>query len=330
MFYITFGFSTIICLLIVYTLRQYVYLFYIAVRKLMILNNAIQQFPTEDKNNSLFGGPSLLPKKHEEWMHNWQLTVKHPRYLGIRVAYILPVLKLTHPDVIKIVLKSHNSKGFLYETGFRKFAGDGLLTISGSKWRRHRKLLAPAFYGNLLRDQIETIDSCTLILVEKIKSLDRHVDINTGTCTKNIKIKSLDQNIDTNQGAAIKDAIDRYLADAALRVFFSKLDPIQLEHNAYNPCRSIKVMFDTLNDMVQKPWLYSDFIFSRTSTGRKAKKEIKALHAYADDIVHRRVDERRNKIPDSEKSLPDVLDKLFDAVDEDGNGMNNREIRDEV
>ena len=298
---------TFIYLLLIYAFRRYIYALYSGIISLIAMNKAIRQFPTED--NNLFGYSSLLPNSHEKWMHNWKLTVKHPRYLGIRVAYILPILQITHPDIIKIVLKSHTSKGFLYEPGFKKWTGDGLLTSSGSKWRRNRKLLAPAFHGNLLRDQVIIIDKCTSILIGKLHTLD--------------------QSVDTNQGmTSIKNTIHRYLADTALQFLFSKSNSIQLKCDSYNPCDSVKIMFSTLNAMTQKPYLYSDFLFSLSQIGKRAKTEIEMLNAYADDIIQTRINARKHD--GISKSDPDILDKLFDTVDENGKGLDNTEIRDEV
>lgn len=42
--------------------------------------------------------------------------------------------------------------------------------ISGDKWRRSRKILTPAFHFKILEQFVDTFDSASDVLVDKLKS----------------------------------------------------------------------------------------------------------------------------------------------------------------
>ena len=71
----------------------------------------------------------------------------------------------------------HLTKGFQYNFASR-WLGTGLLTGSGSKWQKHRKLLAPAFHFRILEGFLHTMNNHTKTLVEKISdTVGETVDI---------------------------------------------------------------------------------------------------------------------------------------------------------
>ena len=300
------------------------------------MHQAIKQFPMEDGNgDTILGHTSLLPHTHDQWMHNWRLMLKHPRYIGIRVAYVLPILQLTHPDIIKKVLKTNPPKGFLYNTVLRPWLGDSVLLSTGSKWRRNRKLMTPALHGDQLRDHVITINACMSTLIGRL----------TAIC---INEQNNEESSNERNTEAIKQALHRYVADTAMQCIFSKTKPaIQQKHDSYNPCDTIKFMFHSLDKIVAKPHYYMDVLFTMTSAGRKAKREIEDIHKYADDIIEQRMRERRGQFGGEEKQngfgekrnrgggleikgKADVLDALLAATDENGNGLSHQELRDEV
>jgi cytochrome P450 len=61
----------------------------------------------------------------------------------------LHVYQVTHPDMVRQILveqadKFHKPR--LLKGAFRPFAGDGLLTSDGARWKQQRKLMQPAFH----------------------------------------------------------------------------------------------------------------------------------------------------------------------------------------
>ena len=58
-----------------------------------------------------------------------------------------------HPEAIEVLLKSskYNEKSTMYDF-VKPWLGTGLLTSKGSKWKQRRRLIAPSFHVNILKD----------------------------------------------------------------------------------------------------------------------------------------------------------------------------------
>ena len=65
----------------------------------------------------------------------------------------------------------HLCKGYDYQFLW-PWLGQGLLTSGGDKWRARRKLLTPAFHGNILRQFLESMTSHAEKLSSKLDSLE--------------------------------------------------------------------------------------------------------------------------------------------------------------
>ncbi|XP_049832936.1 cytochrome P450 4C1-like [Schistocerca gregaria] len=79
-----------------------------------------------------------------------RLAGLHSRYGDIFRFYVGPklVIVLTQPEDVKCVLlgsKPRQREPYVADV-LRTFMGDGLLSISGGTWKRHRKNLEPAFH----------------------------------------------------------------------------------------------------------------------------------------------------------------------------------------
>ncbi|XP_048770376.2 cytochrome P450 4F2-like isoform X2 [Ostrea edulis] len=78
------------------------------------------------------------------------------------------------------------------------------------------------------------------------------------------------------------------------------------------------------------PWLYPDFIYGLTPSGRENKKLTNYVHQFADKIIQSRREALKTD-PDLTKKLRrDFLDILITARDESGKGLTAEEIRAEV
>ncbi|GAB0092199.1 Probable cytochrome P450 4s3 [Sergentomyia squamirostris] len=124
-----------------------------------------------DFSYTLPGPPisDLVKKGKKEKVLPWLLECRKkygPRFV-IWFAKDL-VLFLTTPEDIKVVLSSQDliSKSGNYRI-LQDWLGEGLLTATGSKWHKNRKLLTPAFHFNILKQFQTAMDDCSNILVKK-------------------------------------------------------------------------------------------------------------------------------------------------------------------
>jgi cytochrome P450 len=71
------------------------------------------------------------------------------------------------PEILQVVLNSQHClrKSMLYDTLIMK---KGLLIVSGDMWRRHRKMLNPAFSLGILQNLVPTFDEKSMILAKNI------------------------------------------------------------------------------------------------------------------------------------------------------------------
>ncbi|ENN83531.1 hypothetical protein YQE_00113, partial [Dendroctonus ponderosae] len=83
------------------------------------------------------------------------------------------VINLLRPDDMELVLSQmkHMKKSRLYKF-LGGWLGEGLLTSSGQKWQRKRKLLTPAFHFNVLQKFLDIFNEETINMVKQIEEMN--------------------------------------------------------------------------------------------------------------------------------------------------------------
>lgn len=93
-------------------------------------------------------------------------------YTGAVRVWIGPrlIVFLTDPRDVELILSSHvyidKSPEYRF---FKPWLGNGLLISSGSKWRAHRKLIAPTFHLNVLKSFIDLFNANSRHVVKKLE-----------------------------------------------------------------------------------------------------------------------------------------------------------------
>uniref|UniRef100_A0A915PF15 Cytochrome P450 n=1 Tax=Setaria digitata TaxID=48799 RepID=A0A915PF15_9BILA len=89
---------------------------------------------------------------------------------------LTPTLLLTRTKSAKVIFENSTlvNKTDDYEAS-KRLTGNGMLSASGEKWFRARRMLTPAFHFNILRKYMEIFNEQAKILLEK---LDMHSDTN--------------------------------------------------------------------------------------------------------------------------------------------------------
>ncbi|XP_049768392.1 cytochrome P450 4C1-like [Schistocerca cancellata] len=79
------------------------------------------------------------------------------------------VIMVAHPDDVQHVLVTSRlvERDPLTTSAMRPFVGDGLLTLNGSRWKTHRKLINPTFHSELLGNFLEAFHEGGLNLSER-------------------------------------------------------------------------------------------------------------------------------------------------------------------
>ncbi|KAK3803508.1 hypothetical protein RRG08_056505 [Elysia crispata] len=268
------------------------------------------KFPT-DSPNRIFGHLFDYPGLNDEGLaYQRDLVAKFPM-LSVMWMVNMPILLVHHPSTLNIVLKSSNVKGTFMDKLLRPWIGDGLLTSHGDKWHRHRRLLTPAFHFDVLKRYADIKNRCADILVRKFEEAAE-----TGTSIEAFH------------------TVGMCGLDILLKCGMSYETHCQLLGNEHPYVEATAIIQDIMVDRFFKPWLYSDFLFSLTPTGRKFFEQCKYVHHVAETIIRKRqaeIDYQMQKSSGEEKPpCQDFLDILLTAKDKDGFTLTLEEIKDEV
>lgn len=82
-----------------------------------------------------------------------------------------PFLVFASPESIEFILAStkHLDKSLDYKF-LHKWLGTGLLTSNGNKWKKHRRIITPAFHFKVLEEFIDVFNSTGDVLIKKLKT----------------------------------------------------------------------------------------------------------------------------------------------------------------
>ena len=128
---------------------------------------------------TIFREPFFAP--HQRWWKacNYAPIMSYTSLFGRWV--VIP----TDPDIIKQILTAPSAqepvryyKDFVF---FREIVGDGLVSLEGQSWSRHRRILQPCFQTGLIREALSAVVPTkvqNLIHLWK-KSEGREIDIYT-------------------------------------------------------------------------------------------------------------------------------------------------------
>ena len=226
-------------------------------------------------------------------------------------------LEIHHPEPLKKVLKSPKAD-VVYDL-LKPWLGEGLLIAQGEKWHRNRHLLTPAFHFAILKPYVSIYNGCMETLLEKWAA----------SAVKKEPVK-------------LFNSLSLLSLDIILQCAFSyksecQDSEVQVEYVRAVSDLSVSIVERFLNPLYQINWLYW-----LTPHGRRTKRLCKLVHDHAEMVIRERkkalgLDQGKRELDASvfleqvsRSRKLDFLDILLTAVDEDGVGLTNLEIRNEV
>ncbi|XP_070535126.1 leukotriene-B4 omega-hydroxylase 3-like [Ptychodera flava] len=196
---------------------------------------------------------------------------------------------------------------FIYNT-LRPWLGDGLPLSKGKKWSRNRRLLTPGFHFDILKPYVSVFSESTKIMLDKWASIDH---------SKSIEVQN---------------SISLMTLDTLLKCAFSYKSNCQTtEEDPY--VKSVYQITRLIELRFLFPLYLSDWIFNISYHGYQSKKACDFVHNKARQVI---ADRRRalsfgqTEENENKRRYLDFLDILLSTKDEDGNGLTDAEIRDEV
>ncbi|XP_033747773.1 cytochrome P450 4F22-like isoform X1 [Pecten maximus] len=287
---------------------------YIARRK---LTEMIERFPGE-KANILFGNLLEYPGPNEAGLKfQRDMTALFPRVSRAWLGPFLPLIIVNHPDTVKAIMKTSEPKGKQIYRLIEPWVGDGLLLSGGTKWRRNRRLLTPAFHFDILRPYQKLNNRTADVFIDKLNKF----------------------HLEGDGYFDVFSPVSQYTLDVILQCAFSYKTDCQSVGDKHPYVRCVTEMLELITDRFFKPWLHNDIIYLLTSDGRRFKRHCDYVHKVAEDIIRKRREamvacnpqqQKKSEETGVEKKTLDFLDILLTAQDEEGVGLTDIEIRNEV
>ncbi|XP_072014798.1 cytochrome P450 4F2-like [Amphiura filiformis] len=222
-----------------------------------------------------------------------------------------PIVSLNHPKHMREIFKKSDPKplgfGQASYNFLRPWLGDGLLLAGGKKWARNRRLLTPAFHFDILKPYIDVYNNAVVTLLDK---MDTHATDGTSfEVCKHISLCTL---------------------EILLECAFSQKPNYQIEGGRDQYVHTVRDLTLSIVDRLSNPIYTFDFLYQRSRRGRKFIKDCDFVHKIADDVIFKRRQEIGTSKTPSDRKYLDFLDILLSAHDDNGNGLTDLEIRDEV
>jgi len=277
------------------------------------LRKTLQPIPGPPITNFFFGNLLDLPSPTERTQFFLDNAVKYGGKTGAFKTLLgpIPVIQVVSPQVARDVFATskHSTKGFVYNF-LRPWLGLGLLTASGEKWKIMRRLTTPAFHFEVLHRFLDVMNEQSDVMIQRLELLadkDEALDI-----FNYITACALDIVCETAMGRKVN-------AQAVVG------------HTEY--VEAVYNMSKSVVSRMENPLYSSDFIYSLSSPGREAKRNLKVLHDFTNKVIRERkallLAEKDNK-EEEVKRRPAFLDILIHAQAAEEHVITDENIREEV
>nr|XP_022911487.1 cytochrome P450 4c3-like [Onthophagus taurus] len=210
----------------------------------------------------------------------------------------------------KILNKAHSY------TYLHHWLGTGLLTSTGSKWKKHRKILTPAFHFKILEDFIPSFNTASDVLVD---ALIKEVGEQSTNIFPYITLCMLDSICESAMGTAVNAQTDT--------------DSFYVH--------SVKHMLRIIVERTLSPMGQFNCTYQLTNNYRVERKAVNILHNYTYSVIKRKKEELKKLNQNGNTQNYDVdeigmkrrkafLDLLLEYSMVEGNTLSDEDIREEV
>ena len=127
--------------------------------------------------------------------------------------------------------------------------------------------------------------------------------------------------------------VSLFTLDSLMKCIFSNESNFQKDGKKNPYINAVYEIGDILLDRIRYPPFASDFIFYFSYTGYKLRRAMKVSHDFTQGVIKKKREEKlklANNEAQEQKKYLDFLDMLLDCRDEEGNGLTDKEIKDEV
>nr|AVM18984.1 odorant degrading protein 14 [Holotrichia parallela] len=240
----------------------------------------------------------------------YQLLKYRENYKGDYKIYLgfQPLVFISELKSIEAMLNSTtNLKKSKQYQFFKNWLGNGLLLSDGDYWRRHRKIITPAFHFQILEKYVEVFNEVSNVLVE---CLEEKLNQGAFDIYPYITLSALD-----------------VMCDAAMGIPMNA--QINSESQYVNSVKELGRITIARGFSVLQQY---DFIYRFSESYQTEKKALKLLHSYAYNVIEQKKQENKNILSEDDLSAKKKL-AFLDLLlyhNSKTNTLNDDEIREEV
>ena len=222
-----------------------------------------------------------------------------------------PEITLASPEFIQTVMSTAEPKDPYYPL-ISPWIGDGLLLSSGEKWARNRRLLTPSFHFDILKPYQKLFSESSVTLIKKWKSIFAE---------------------NPNQSIEMFEHVSLFTLDSLMKCIFSVKSNFQSDGKKNPYIKAVYEITERLINRVRFVPHQNDWLFYFSYSGYQLRKAIKSAHDFTTSVIkQKKASKNKSESPNDTKNVRylDFLDMLLDCRDEDGRGLTDKEIQDEV
>lgn len=188
----------------------------------------------------------------------------------------------------------------------RRWLGDGLVLSTGKKWLRNRRLLTPTFHFEALKHYVKVDNEASDIFLDKLLYFAKR-----------------------NEPSEIHRMAANLTFDVILRCAVSYESEAQTLGRVHFYIEAVEELTRLWVKRQFQPWVHFDFIYWKTSDGKAFMRYCDTVDNFTNKIIkERRMLLQEN--PYKADTYHDFLDILLRSKDEDGVGLTDEEIKDEM
>ncbi|XP_030679724.1 cytochrome P450 4Z1 isoform X2 [Nomascus leucogenys] len=254
-----------------------------------------------------YGHKEFYPVKEFEVYH--KLMEKYPCAVPLWVGPFTMFFSVHDPDYAKILLKRQDPKSAVSHKILESWVGRGLVTLDGSKWKKHRQIVKPGFNISILKIFITMMSESVRMMLNK-----------------------WEEHIAQNSCLELFQHVSLMTLDSIMKCAFSHQSSIQLDSTLDSYLKAVfnlsKISYQRVNNFLH----HNDLVFKFSSQGPIFSKFNQELHQFTEKVIQDRKESLKDKLKQdtTQKRRRDFLDILLSAKSENTKDFSEADLQAEV
>ncbi|GLG98484.1 Cytochrome P450 4C1 [Gryllus bimaculatus] len=193
------------------------------------------------------------------------------------------IVNLMDPRDIEVLLAKNNNlkKSFQYDF-LHSWLGLGLLTSTGERWKKHRKIITPTFHFTILEQFVKVFNKQGDVFISVLQKMEGGPPFD------------------------ITPLVDLYTQDVICETAMGVELHAQTENYASSYLKSVRGMCEIYVKRSTSPWLYPQHVYNLSSYYRRERKNLKILHGMTNEVIKR----RKRQLDEDPTLLEENVDEL--------------------